>query len=146
MVLVLRVLLIKELRLFFRRRVKCSVDSLPDICRYNLFMPDLYGVSAKYYDEAYATLEDLRDLQFYLEMTRRTGGPVLELRMRDITYLLGSRITWLPLFEIGCATHRAILTSCRTGLQAMPESRSKYSLLAKKGEWRSRKPSCITPM
>ena len=42
-------------------------------------MPDLYRVSAKYYDEAYATLEDLRDLQFYLGMARRTGGPVLEL-------------------------------------------------------------------
>ena len=42
-------------------------------------MPDLYTVSAKYYDEAYATLEDLRDLQFYLGMARHTGGPVLEL-------------------------------------------------------------------
>ena len=42
-------------------------------------MPDLYLVSAKYYDEAYATLEDLSDLQFYLGMARRTGGPVLEL-------------------------------------------------------------------
>jgi len=47
--------------------------------RYNYFMADLYTVSAKYYDEAYATLEDLRDLQFYLEVARRTGGPVLEL-------------------------------------------------------------------
>jgi hypothetical protein len=37
-------------------------------------MADLYRVSAKYYDEAYATLEDLRDLQFYLGMARRTGG------------------------------------------------------------------------
>lgn len=36
-------------------------------------MSDLYSVSAKYYDEAYATLEDLRDLQFYLGMTLRTG-------------------------------------------------------------------------
>jgi SAM-dependent methyltransferase len=42
-------------------------------------MPDLYSVSAKYYDEAYATVEDLRDLQFYLGMALRTGGPVLEL-------------------------------------------------------------------
>jgi SAM-dependent methyltransferase len=42
-------------------------------------MSDLYSVSAKYYDEAYATLEDLRDLQFYLGMARRTSGPVLEL-------------------------------------------------------------------
>jgi SAM-dependent methyltransferase len=42
-------------------------------------MPDLYTVSAKYYDEAYATVEDLRDLQFYLAMSRQTGGPVLEL-------------------------------------------------------------------
>ena len=56
-----------------------SANCSQDICRYNRFMTDLYSVSAKYYDEAYATLEDLRDLQFYLEMARRTGGPVLEL-------------------------------------------------------------------
>ena len=52
---------------------------LQQLRRYNCFMPDHYTVSAKYYDEAYATLEDLRDLQFYLEMARRKGGPVLEL-------------------------------------------------------------------
>lgn len=54
-------------------------EFVSDICPYNHLMPDLYSVSAKYYDEAYATLEDLRDLQFYLGMARRTGGPVLEL-------------------------------------------------------------------
>jgi SAM-dependent methyltransferase len=53
--------------------------NLSATCGYNCFMPDLYTVSAKYYDEAYATAEDLRDLQFYLGMARRTGGPVLEL-------------------------------------------------------------------
>jgi SAM-dependent methyltransferase len=42
-------------------------------------MTDNYIVSAKYYDAAYAKAEDLRDVQFYLGMARRTGGPVLEL-------------------------------------------------------------------
>jgi SAM-dependent methyltransferase len=73
-----------------------SANSLRDICRYNLFMPDLYSVSAKYYDEAYATLEDLRDLQFYLGMARRTGGPVLEL---------------------GCGTGRVLLPIAQQGLR-----------------------------
>lgn len=58
---------------------------LPDLARFHLCatsaatithidMPDLYRVSAKYYNEAYATLEDLRDLQFYLEMAGHTDG------------------------------------------------------------------------
>jgi SAM-dependent methyltransferase len=59
-------------------------------------MSDLYRVSAKYYDEAYATLEDLRDLQFYLGMARRTGGPVLEL---------------------ACGTGRVLLPIAEQGLQ-----------------------------
>jgi len=54
-------------------------------------MTDLYSVSAKYYDEAYATLQDLRDLQFYSEMARRTGGPVLELACGTGRVLLPSR-------------------------------------------------------
>ena len=42
-------------------------------------MTDRYTVSAKYYDDAYSTLEDLSDLRFYTGMAARTGGPVLEL-------------------------------------------------------------------
>ncbi|MBV9145332.1 MAG: class I SAM-dependent methyltransferase [Acidobacteria bacterium] len=42
-------------------------------------MPDLYTVSARYYDEAYASADDLQDVQFYVEVARRFGGPVLEL-------------------------------------------------------------------
>jgi len=41
-------------------------------------MADHYTVSAKYYDEAYSSLQDLNDLPFYLEMARRIGGPALE--------------------------------------------------------------------
>ncbi len=59
-------------------------------------MPDPYTISAKYYDEAYATVEDLRDLQFYLGMARRTGGPVLEL---------------------GCGTGRVLLPIAHQGLR-----------------------------
>jgi hypothetical protein len=35
-----------------------SANSLRDICRYNLCMPDLYSVSAKYYDEACMSIRD----------------------------------------------------------------------------------------
>jgi 2-polyprenyl-3-methyl-5-hydroxy-6-metoxy-1,4-benzoquinol methylase len=44
---------------------------------------DYRQVSAKYYDEAYATKEDLEDLNFYVDMAKTNakanGGPVLEL-------------------------------------------------------------------
>jgi ubiquinone/menaquinone biosynthesis C-methylase UbiE len=40
---------------------------------------DYRQVSAKYYDEAYSTKEDLQDLQFYVDMAKTKGGPVLEL-------------------------------------------------------------------
>lgn len=40
---------------------------------------DYRQVSAKYYDDAYATKEDLQDLEFYVDMAKANGGPVLEL-------------------------------------------------------------------
>jgi SAM-dependent methyltransferase len=58
-------------------------------------MADLYTVSSRYYDEAYATLKDLRDVPFYMELARRTGGPVLEL---------------------GCGTGRVLLPIARAGI------------------------------
>jgi SAM-dependent methyltransferase len=36
-------------------------------------------ISAKYYDEAYASKEDLADRDFYVDLAKRIGGPVLEL-------------------------------------------------------------------
>ena len=41
---------------------------------------DSRQVAAKYYDEAYtATKEDLEDVEFYVDMAKTIGGPVLEL-------------------------------------------------------------------
>jgi len=40
---------------------------------------DYRQTSAKYYDEAYSTKQDLQDLQFYVDMAKTKGGPVLEL-------------------------------------------------------------------
>jgi len=40
---------------------------------------DYRQVSAKYYDDAYATKEDLEDLEFYVGMAKASGGPVLDL-------------------------------------------------------------------
>jgi len=59
-------------------------------------MADHYTVSAKYYDEAYSSLQDLNDLPFYLEMARRIGGPVLELGC-------GTGRVLLPIAEEGIA-------------------------------------------
>ena len=38
-----------------------------------------YGVTAKHYDAAYATKQDLVDLPFYLDLAKASGGPVLEI-------------------------------------------------------------------
>jgi SAM-dependent methyltransferase len=38
-----------------------------------------YNVTAKYYDAAYATKQDLVDLPFYLDLAKASGGPVLEI-------------------------------------------------------------------
>ena len=39
---------------------------------------DAYSISAKHYDSAYAAKQDLVDLPFYLDLAKRSGGPVLE--------------------------------------------------------------------
>lgn len=58
---------------------------------------DSYGaVTSRFYDAAYATLERLGpDLDFYLELARECGGPVLEL---------------------GCGTGRVLLPVAREGI------------------------------
>jgi SAM-dependent methyltransferase len=53
------------------------------------------AISAKYYDEAYATDKDLVDLPFYLDLAKQVGGPVLEL---------------------GCGTGRVLLPTARAGI------------------------------
>jgi len=53
-------------------------------------------VSAKYYDEAYATKEDIEDLAFYVDIAKADGGPVLEL---------------------ACGTGRVLLPIARQGIE-----------------------------
>jgi SAM-dependent methyltransferase len=54
-----------------------------------------YSVTAKYYDAAYATKQDLVDLPFYLDLAKQSGGPVL---------------------EIACGTGRVLLPIAREGI------------------------------
>ena len=58
---------------------------------------DSYGTAtARFYDAAYATLERLGpDVDFYRDLARESGGPVLEL---------------------GCGTGRALLPIVRDGI------------------------------
>lgn len=55
-------------------------------------------VSAKYFDEAYATKVDLKDQKFYLELAKANGGPVLELAC-------GTGRILLPIAREGLAIH-----------------------------------------
>jgi len=57
---------------------------------------DSYHVSAKHYDAAYAAKSDLVDIPFYLDLARRSLGPIL---------------------EIGCGTGRVLLPIAREGLE-----------------------------
>jgi SAM-dependent methyltransferase len=54
-----------------------------------------YSVTAQYYDAAYAIKQDLVDLPFYLDLAKRSGGPVL---------------------EIACGTGRVLLPIARQGI------------------------------
>jgi SAM-dependent methyltransferase len=54
-----------------------------------------YRVTAKHYDAAYATKQDLVDLPFYLDLAKQSGGPVL---------------------EIACGTGRVLLPVAREGI------------------------------
>ena len=55
-----------------------------------------YNVTAKHFDAAYATKSDLVDLPFYLDLARRSRGPVL---------------------EIGCGTGRVLLQIARREIE-----------------------------
>jgi len=59
---------------------------------------DYRQVSAKYYDDAYATKEDLDDLEFYIDIAKANGGPVLELAC-------GTGRILLPIAREGISVH-----------------------------------------
>jgi len=76
---------------------------------------DSYGVSAKYYDAAYAKLAEkqvLVDLAFYVELAKKSRGPVL---------------------EIGCGTGRVLLPIARAGIriEGVDNSRPMLAVLRK---------------
>ena len=54
-----------------------------------------YRITAKHYDAAYAVKKDLLDLPFYLDLAKRSGGPVL---------------------EIACGTGRVLIPIAREGI------------------------------
>jgi len=61
-----------------------------------LTLVDSYSVSAKHYDGAYASMKNLTDAPFYIELAKQSGGPVL---------------------EIGCGTGRVLLPTARAGIE-----------------------------
>src|ERR1700733_6358012 len=58
-------------------------------------LQDSYDVTAKYYDDEYATKKDLVDAPFYIALAKENGGPVLEL---------------------ACGTGRILLPTARQGI------------------------------
>lgn len=61
-------------------------------------------ISAKYYDEAYSAKEDLVDRDFYVDLAKRVGGPVLELAC-------GTGRILLPIAREGIAIHGVDLSA-----------------------------------
>ncbi len=59
-------------------------------------MKDDYTVAAVFYDGAYAADARLKDIPFYLDLAKRSGGPVL---------------------EVACGTGRILLPTARAGLR-----------------------------
>lgn len=57
---------------------------------------DSYGISAKYYDGAYASMQNLDDVSFYVDLAKELGGPVL---------------------EIGCGTGRVLIPTASAGIE-----------------------------
>jgi SAM-dependent methyltransferase len=60
---------------------------------------DYRQVSAKYYDEAYATKEDLEDLKFYVDMAKASA-----------------KANGRPVLELACGTGRILLPIARQGI------------------------------
>ena len=59
---------------------------------------DIYSISATYHDEGYSIKENLVDLDFYVDLARKIGGPVLELAC-------GTGRVLLPIARQGIAIH-----------------------------------------
>jgi SAM-dependent methyltransferase len=57
--------------------------------------PDSYEVLASHYDAAYASMKKLADVPFYVDLAKRSGGPVL---------------------EMACGTGRVLLNIARAGM------------------------------
>lgn len=81
--------------------------------------PHYREVSAKYYDEAYGSKEDLADRDFYVDLAKRSGGPVLELAC-------GTGRILLPIAREGVAIHGvdlspAMLDVLRANLRHEPK-------------------------
>ena len=58
--------------------------------------PDSYEILASHYDTGYCSKQDLVDVPFYLDLARKSGGPVL---------------------EIACGTGRVLLPIARQGIE-----------------------------
>jgi SAM-dependent methyltransferase len=58
--------------------------------------PDSYEILASHYDTGYCSKQDLVDLPFYVDLARKSGGPVL---------------------EIACGTGRVLLPVAREGIE-----------------------------
>lgn len=73
---------------------------------------DSYLVAAKYYDGAYGSM-DLADANFYVDLAKEIGGPVL---------------------EIGCGTGRVLLPTARAGIEihGLDNSRPMLDVLREK--------------
>jgi SAM-dependent methyltransferase len=76
---------------------------------------DSYDVLSRYYDAAYGSKADLRDIPFYVDRAGRTGGPVL---------------------EIGCGTGRVLLEIAARGIavEGLDASEGQLRVLEKKLE------------
>lgn len=77
--------------------------------------PDVYTISARHYDVAYAAKSDLVDAPFYFDLARESGGPVLEL---------------------GCGTGRVLLPIARSGIEihGLDQSSAMLAILREKIE------------